>query len=328
MDRMSLGKPALMGERVLVGTDTDGTSTQWLICLDASDGDAKRDCILGSCALGGEFQDAAWIHPELCLVTAGEAGQISLYTVSRTNQLALHGHLPPIHTAMLRELAVNSANRAQFASGGYDRKLCLVDLERPDTLQTLPQEGVISSVRWPACNQNVCPSITLDDGTFLIFDNRVRPVGPPAFRATMGKKELFGHERYTDHNVLLGFGDGEIQHIDVRVTDRILHKVKDPLVGAIGSIQFDYATNRILISGLTSTTVWNFDPHLGEVRLLCDASRAYTSTDVLGSDTTSHSAVFMPGGEAVVNCSSLGEFGIAHLPKAPTSSSSSSSSSR
>jgi hypothetical protein len=35
---------------------------------------------------------------------------------------------------------------------------------------------------------DVCPSVTLDDGTFLIYDIRVRPVGAPAFKANMGKK--------------------------------------------------------------------------------------------------------------------------------------------
>jgi hypothetical protein len=91
----------------------------------------------------------------------------------------------------------------------------LVDLERPEGLQTIKQEGVIGSVRWPLCNQStnvaiatisyiimmimmimihdgmvidVCPSVTLDDGTFLIYDIRVRPVGAPAFKASMGKK--------------------------------------------------------------------------------------------------------------------------------------------
>ena len=34
-------------------------------------------------------------------------------------------------------------------------------------------------------------------------------------------QHLYTHERYTDHNVLLGFGDGEIQHIDMRVQHKM-----------------------------------------------------------------------------------------------------------
>lgn len=48
---------------------------------------------------------------------------------------------------------------------------------------------------------DVCPSVTLDDGTFLIYDIRVRPIGPPAFKATMGKKVTHIHIHY--HTIIL-----------------------------------------------------------------------------------------------------------------------------
>ena len=314
---MSLGTPAVFGNRILVGTDTLGAEEQWLICLDASCGDTEREFVLGQCTLRKEaFRGAKWLHPELCLVTAGE-GSIHLYTVSGTNALSLHGSLPPIHTAAIREMALDPANRARFISGGYDGQVCLVDLERPDTLQTLPQEGVIGSVRWPEANRGVCPSITLDNGTFLIFDNRVRPIGPPAFRATMGKKELFAHERYTDHNVLLGYGDGEIQHIDVRVTDRILHKFSDPLVHAIGTIEFNHDKKRVLVGGLSSASVWHFDPARGEMRLLADASNMQVGP-TQASDIT-HNAVFVDGNR-ISDCTSTGQYSLVNLPEDPAAS--------
>jgi hypothetical protein len=317
IDRVSLGMPAVLGNRILVGTDTPGAEEQWLICLDASPGDKREEYVLGHCTLRKEeFGGAQWLHPELCLVTAGD-GSLHLYTVSGTNALSLHGSLPPIHTAAIREMAVNQANRACFISGGYDKKVCLVDLERPDALQTLPQEDAIGSVRWPLANGGVCPSITLDNGTFLIFDNRVRPTGPPAFRATMGKKELYAHERYTDHNVLLGFGDGEFQHIDVRVTDRILHRVSDPLVQAVGTIEFNHDKKRVLITGLSSASVWNFDPVLGEMRLLADASRG--NVDPKLSNETTHNAVFL-GGDRISDCTSDGQYSLVNLPENPGAS--------
>jgi len=34
-------------------------------------------------------------------------------------------------------------------------------------------------------------------------------------------QHLYTHERFTDYNVLLGFGDGEVQHIDMRVQHKM-----------------------------------------------------------------------------------------------------------
>lgn len=115
------------------------------------------------------MRDVQWIYPELAVCTIGE-GTLILVNVSLALELSLRGlslcffffllilvgagTLPVIHTATIRELAINQANRAQFASGGYDRNLCIVDVERPETLRSIKQEGIIGSVRWPLSNQS------------------------------------------------------------------------------------------------------------------------------------------------------------------------------
>ena len=252
----NLGPIAPLGAMTMVGTDTPGGAPEFLI-LTRTDPAWGGDAILSHLRLadGEDVRDIQWVHPELVLAAMGE-GTLRFITVSSSREMKVHGTLPPLHTATVREIAINHGNRAQFASGGYDRILNLVDLERPDALQSIKQEGVIGSIRWPLCNQNVCPSLTLDDGTFLIYDTRTRPIGPPAFKATMGKKELFSHDRYTDHNVVLGFGDGEIQHIDVRVTDRVLHKVQDPFVEAIGAMRWSPDGGTLMVSGIPGVTIW------------------------------------------------------------------------
>lgn len=40
-------------------------------------------------------------------------------------------------------------------------------------------------------------------------------------------QELFAHDRYNDHHALLGFGDGELQHVDIRVTDKMSSSLPD-----------------------------------------------------------------------------------------------------
>jgi WD40 repeat protein len=299
-----LGSPAVYRNRLLVGTENTGSAPNWLLCMDPSMGDMRRDPILGILPVPGPVTDAEWIHPELALVAVGE-GDLHLINISPTNELKSYATLPPIHTSSLRQIAINTMKRTQFASGGYDRKLCLVDLDRPEALQTIPQDGVIGSVTWPIWNQNVCPSLTTDDGTFLIFDTRVRPVTIPAFRATLGKKELFAHTRYTDHNVLLGYGDGEIQHIDVRVTDRILHRLKDPHVTAIGSLEYNHATDLLLVGGLSSSTVWRVDLKTNAAVMLC------STTGHAGEDGAAHNVAFAMD-DSVVDCTG-GRFNLISL---------------
>lgn len=115
--------------------------------------------------------------------------------------------------------------------------------------------SVVGSVKWPLLNQGCCVSCTLDDGHFMLFDIRQK-IEKPTFQADLAKQELYTHERYTDYHVLLGFGDGEMQHLDMRVNTKILHRVQDPYVDGIGHIEFNSHSNAFVVSGLTDFTVW------------------------------------------------------------------------
>jgi len=75
------------------------------------------------------------------------------------------------------ELAMVCMGRSLFVSGGYDR--VIGNALFPGASEAIVQDGIIGSVQWPLCNRNVCPSLTLDNGTFLIYDVQQRPLGPP-----------------------------------------------------------------------------------------------------------------------------------------------------
>jgi len=111
----------------------------------------------------------------------------------------------------------------------------------------------------------VCVSCTLDTGSFLVFDIR-QNIRQPAFQATMGKPDLHTHERYSDHHVIMGFGDGEMQHIDMRVSNRILHRQQDPYCEGIGMIDYNAAALAFVVSGFTDFTAWRHVPHNNEAR--------------------------------------------------------------
>ena len=48
-----------------------------------------------------------------------------------------------------------------------------------------------------------------------MFDTR-SDMKTPAVLTETGKVDLFTHARYTDHHVLLGYGDGEMKQLDMR----------------------------------------------------------------------------------------------------------------
>lgn len=58
-------------------------------------------------------------------------------------------------------------------------------------------------------------SCTLDDGKYYLFDVR-QPASSPAISVDLQQEDLFCHERYNDLNVLLGFGNGQFKHLDMR----------------------------------------------------------------------------------------------------------------
>lgn len=62
---------------------------------------------------------------------------------------------------------------------------------------------------------DVCVSCTTDDGHYAMFDTR-SDMTASAVSADSGKTDLFTHARYTDHHLLLGYGDGEMKQLDMR----------------------------------------------------------------------------------------------------------------
>jgi hypothetical protein len=214
---------------------------------------------------GARFQhirDIHWCAPDMVLATSGN-GHINLINVDNDRKLKLHTTIKDVHSDLVREIAVNKAVCGTFASGGFDQKLSIMNLSiKTPIIQSVKLDGIIGSVKWPICNQNVCVSCTLDKGVYMIWDIR-QPMKQPAFLANMGKEDLYTHERYTDHNVILGFGDGEIQHIDMRIANRILHRTVDPYVRGIGTIDYNSYSNSFLVSGLGDFSVWKHDTPRG-----------------------------------------------------------------
>lgn len=147
-------------------------------------------------------------------------------------------------------------NRSWFV--GFDEKLCILDVgQGMRAVDSIALGAPVGSVKWPLHNQSmtvvrvcngsffslegVCVSCTLDTGQYQLFDVRTR-LHKPVYHADFGKpvrslarvldpttrlhvQELYTHERYSDYHLLLGFGDGEIKHLDMRSAQNMSGRV-------------------------------------------------------------------------------------------------------
>jgi len=67
----------------------------------------------------------------------------------------------------------------------------------------------------------------------------------------------------------VGFGDGQIQYIDNRVTNRVLHVFQDPYCLAVGHLEYHRDKNLLLVSGIPDLTVWRVDMATATARPVC-----------------------------------------------------------
>ena len=131
------------------------------------------------------------------------------------------------------------------SAAGFDGTLCIFSFQDAQSVSVMNKaslaDKVIGSVKWPSFNSSqkctshcfrylhyfcsscsfvwllldVCVSCTTDDGCYAMLDTR-SDMKAAAVMADTGKVDLFTHARYTDHHVLLGYGDGEIRQLDMR----------------------------------------------------------------------------------------------------------------
>jgi len=177
---------------------------------------------------------------------------------------------PEFHKDTIREIAVSEVgNKNLVISGGFDGNVFVTDITRlcsdiqknqkKSENSLYPCRDVVGSVSWHP-EDSYLASATTDTGTLHIFDIRTDRRRPAIVYDT-AKRELFTHA-YRDgginSEILLGFGDGQIQVFDVR-NKRSMMSFQDPCQRQIGEIQFDYITKHFLVFGSPEFTLWNYD---------------------------------------------------------------------
>lgn len=154
-----------------------------------------------------------------------------------------------IHNKLIREMAFNLEQPILLASAGA-LFLCAIVCSRYDSSCVWPylnsnphlsasvglgamaalSSGLVISTQ-VLCSLavvlinavDVCVSCTTDNGTMRMYEmsmqlthKRRMYVHTTRLLNVCLPQELFTHERYADYHVLLGYGDGDIKHIDMR----------------------------------------------------------------------------------------------------------------
>jgi len=303
-----LCKPAIWGDFAIVGTDVADSKHNYLICFnwETMVKDAREDPTTSYLRIPENVTGLHWIAEDVVLASLGH-GNVRLYSVSSDRKtLELAGIFDRIHDNSIREVAMCPTNGNQFASGGSDKKLRVTDLTvGTEPVDSVSLNGVVGSIRWPALNQGFCPSSTMDSGVFLLFDVR-QGLKKSALDINLHKQELWAHERYTDHHLLLGFGNGEIYHLDLRKPTEILHAFNDPYVEGVGNIEYNSASSSFTVSGLSDFTVWKQQAKTDVARVW---SHSVSGADIFNKPTISMTATYINPTD-ILTASSTGHVGV------------------
>lgn len=292
--KVSLGKATVRGQQFIVGTDDASAAKNYIVLVDGNLMLTKASVSPVACivTVPEHVRDIRWVAPRLVVAAIGK-GKTQLYNIdidrSNASITSIGQLINSPHTDYVRELAPHPLMGNIVASVGQDGMLYICDYNRLSDSQGLVQQHMslsssVSSVRWPMYNQSVCVSITTDSGNYAMFDTRQANSKPvvavethnlvlPAHYTSHSSSEgsarlanpstssaqLYTHERYTDHHVLLGYSNGIIKHIDMRNSKQYIDVIQDPYVEGIGNIEYNCRSRSLLVSGYTDFTVWKHE---------------------------------------------------------------------
>jgi len=317
----SLNAPAVNGQRVMMGTDHEGKDNA-LVLVDTStmrNGHITADPIIAAHRSDQPIVDLKWMDGNTVVAAVGEHGDPGLLRVYDVAQSApgnpvniVQREQMVVSEHQIRQVAMNQIQRHWIVVGGFDNSLQIMDLNHsPRSIYTRNVGSIVGSIKWETFTNNRLVSCTTDDGKMLMFDACMNLQAPPAvsLQAHAASKDgLFSHERYTETMVLLGFGDGTIEHYDLRNTNQPLSSVRDPFVDAIGEMSYNAQSRMLVTSGLTDFTVWKQDQY-GDLSVWSHSALAKSKLKQTGSSSHMEHAVFVDP-NTVFSCNTNGNAGL------------------
>lgn len=310
IEALSLTRPSLRGKYCMVGSDNphgEERKHHHLMCMNWSN-IGSSDYFLSQLEIDEPVQDIHWAADDFIIAATGEKS-LRIIHKDENHKLTQRAQFKDIHHDVVREIALNKGKIGQFVSGGLDNRLCLTDLNTMERLmQSVELNDFIGSVKWPIeYNQNIGVSCTLDSGMYLVFDIR-QTLRKPCFQANMGKQDLMTHERYSDYHSLMGFADGEIHHVDMRVHNKTLHQIQDPFVEGIHSICYNHKASGFVVSGFTDFSAWKQNTSSQRAQIWFHSQLEGRS--VHNATGFSMHAIFSEKGDQVITTTNAGSLGV------------------
>lgn len=189
--------------------------------------------ITGTRPVQGSIIDMQWLNPSKIAVACGSLVNVvdiglsdyASYDIFSMNDVSFdYSHVMQLssHSDMLREIAVGEGRCV--ASGGYDGKLIITDIEGSDANKTLVQfrtGGVIGSVKFHPTMSKVV-SLTKDEGVAMLWDLRS---GKTVAEYKSVQQNSYTHTWDGQHTLVMGFSkrspqDQHLEFVDVRKPDR------------------------------------------------------------------------------------------------------------
>mmetsp|Transcript_34339 Transcript_34339/g.58153 ORF Transcript_34339/g.58153 Transcript_34339/m.58153 type:complete len:575 (-) Transcript_34339:281-2005(-) len=304
-EEISLGKPSvaptMSKDLFVVGTDNPDSKLNYLICVSSNimkktiDGNP----IVSTVRLSEHIRDTHWINSNLVLCATGK--DVEIIQVENEGKNMKSRGKRTLHHDLIREIAPHPVKRLEVASGGYDKKLCVHNLQKGTRLHEQATSDTIGSVKWHHYQSDVL-GCTLDYGGLQQYDTRLG-LSKPTFKMNTGKPELYTHSCIDEYGMLLGYGDGIIQYIDQRYPRKILLRVEDPYVGGIGDIIYNDQSKSFVVSGLTDFSVWKIDDSQGKAYIW---SHMQTTTNGFQNEYSYATSAAYLDPDTVVTCDRRG----------------------
>ena len=255
-------RPSLLNPAgtIAIGMDDPDDKEFFLMCLDPEilRHRALDNPLVAYTRFSEHMSSTRWLNHSYLLCATGK-GNLNIFKFDRpANTLTQVWSGKDISGSFIRETGLNPKNPTVIAIGGFDQKLNIMDLNQLSTpyLQRLDLQSTIGSVKWSDNHNGNLVSCTLDEGKIFLFDVR-STIKEPAYYHDAKKDDLYTHECYNDYQILLGFGDGKIHQVDSRYGKQPLQTWKDPYVEAIGNMEYNPDSGRLVVSGYGDYTVWD-----------------------------------------------------------------------
>lgn len=240
---------------------------------------------LTSTNLQGVSNCSIWIDDFHVLIGTTD-GMISMVEIA--DQGVAEKSREATHTRCVRDMCNSAFEPSWVASCGDEGVLRVQEWNSRRSVLSVASPSAFGSIKWHSFHHGLLTA-TNDNGEWVAYDIRTN-VLDPIHRFHMPKQNLFTHECYTHHDVLLGYGDGEIVQVDMRYTNRMINKVKDPFVSSVADIQYNYGAHTFVTSGMSDFTVWKHDSATHEAYVWSHGEP--TARQMVGSEYCTH-AVFL-----------------------------------